>query len=64
MKFKKKILGHNHDKYITTQEFNKLKSENFEAILKQADLARKNNIADLWENIFWWCIKKFKQKKL
>ena len=47
MKFKKKILGHNHDKYITTQEFNKLKSENFEAILKQADLARKNNIADL-----------------
>ena len=25
----KKITGHNHDKYITTPEFNKLTAENF-----------------------------------
>ena len=33
----KKILDHNHDKYITTQEFNKLTSDNFDARLKQAN---------------------------
>ena len=27
--------NHDHDKYITTQEFNKLTSENFTARLKQ-----------------------------
>ena len=32
---------HVHDKYITTQEFNKLTSENFAARLKQANLAKK-----------------------
>ena len=30
----KKITDHNHNKYITTPEFNKLTSENFAAILK------------------------------
>ena len=30
---------HDHDKYITTQEFNKLTSEYFTARLKQANLA-------------------------
>ena len=30
-----------HAKYITTQEFNKLKAENFAAILKQVDLVNK-----------------------
>ena len=30
-------------KYITTQEFNKLKAENFAARLKQADLVNKND---------------------
>ena len=34
---------HDHDKYITTQEFNKLASENFTARLAQANLARKND---------------------
>ena len=29
----KKITDHNHDKYITTPEFNKLTSENFAARL-------------------------------
>ena len=32
---------HDHDKYITTQEFNKLASEHFTAGLRQANLARK-----------------------
>ena len=37
---------HDHDKYITTQEFNKLTSENFTARLKQANLASKSDIFD------------------
>ena len=43
----KKILDHDHCKYITTQVFNKLMSENFAARLKQADLATKADIDDL-----------------
>ena len=31
---KKKITDHAHDKYITTQEFNKLTTENLRGILK------------------------------
>ena len=42
----KKILDHNHDKYITTQELNKLTADNFVARLKQANLASKNDSAD------------------
>ena len=38
MKLKKKAL----DKYIATQDFNKLMSEKFEARLKQANLVKKN----------------------
>ena len=37
---------HNHDKCITTQEFNKLTSENISAILAQENLARKNYITN------------------
>ena len=33
----------NHDAYITTQEFNKLRAENFKERLKQADLVSKND---------------------
>ena len=40
------ITDHDHNKYITTQEFNKLTSENFAARLAQANLASKNDIAD------------------
>ena len=36
--------NHDHDKYITTQEFNKLTSENFTARLKQANLLSKSDI--------------------
>ena len=34
---------HDHDKYITTQEFNKLASEKFTARRAQANLARKSD---------------------
>ena len=40
----KKITDHDHDKYITTPEFNKLTSENVTARLKQANLASKSDI--------------------
>ena len=40
------ITDHDHNKYITTQEFNKLTSKNFAARLAQANLASKNDIAD------------------
>ena len=33
----------NHDKYITTPEFNKLTAENFTARLKQANLVTKTD---------------------
>ena len=41
----KNTTDHDHDKYITTQEFNKL-TENFTARLKQADLASKSDVAN------------------
>ena len=41
-----KISDHDHDRYITTQQFNKLISENFSARLAQAHLASKNDIAN------------------
>ena len=37
---------HDHDKYITTQEFNKLTLECFTARLKQSNLASKGDIAN------------------
>ena len=42
----KKITDHNHDKYITTPEFNKLTAENFAARLAQENLAAKSDIAN------------------
>ena len=35
------IYDHDHENYTTTQEFNKLTSDNFTARLKQANLATK-----------------------
>ena len=40
----KKIIDHDHDKCITTPEFNKLTSEKFAARLAWANLASKNDI--------------------
>ena len=37
---------HDHDKYITTQEFNILTSESCTANLKQTNLAGKNDIVN------------------
>ena len=37
---------HDHDKYITTQEFDKLTLENFTGRLKQINLASKKHIAN------------------
>ena len=39
----KKITNHDHDKYITTPEFNKLTTENFAARLAQANLVTKTD---------------------
>ena len=38
--------NHDHDKYITTQELNKLLSANFATRLAQANVASKNDIAN------------------
>ena len=38
-----KITDHNHDKYVTTPEFNKLTAENFKARLAKADLVTKTD---------------------
>ena len=46
MKLKRKITDQNHEKYITTPEFNMLKSENVAARLKKANLASKSDIAN------------------
>ena len=37
---------YDHDKYITTQEFNKLIAEDYTARLKHTDLASTNDIAN------------------
>ena len=50
---KLKKNDHNHYKYITTQECNKLTSQKFDAKLKQANLARKNDIANLVNKYIW-----------
>ena len=39
-----KVNDHNHDKYITTAEFNRLTTENFKARLAQATLITKTDL--------------------
>ena len=41
---KKKITDHNHDKYITTPEINRLTTENFKARLAQANLISNSDL--------------------
>ena len=48
----KKITDHNHDKYITTPEFNKLTSEDFIARLRQANLVNKKDFADKLKHLY------------
>ena len=45
-KIKKKITNHNHDKFITITEFNRLTTGNFASRLKQTNLASKSNSAN------------------
>ena len=40
----KKVIDHNHDKYISISEFNKLTAENFAARLSQANLITKTDL--------------------
>ena len=47
----KKISDHDHDKYITTPEFNKLTAENFAARLAQANLVTKTDFDDKLKNL-------------
>ena len=42
---------HDHDKYITTQEFNKLSAKNFTARLAEANLVSINDFANLINEI-------------
>ena len=53
----KKMLDHNRCKYIITQEFNKLTTDNFAARLSKENLASKYDTAD-------FVIKKDFDKKL
>ena len=46
----KKTTYHDHDKCITTQEFNKFTTENFTARLKKANLACENDISSFVKN--------------
>ena len=43
VKLKKKLTDHNHDKYITTPEFNRFTKELFAARLAQTRLVTKTN---------------------
>ena len=47
----KAITVYDHDKYITTPEFNKLTAETFDARLVQANLARKSDIVNFAKNL-------------
>ena len=46
MKLKKKLPIHNHDKYITTPEFDKFTAEIFDLRLKRANLTSKSVVAN------------------
>ena len=45
-----KITDHNHDKYITIPEFNRLTKETFNARLKQTNLINKTDVDDKLKN--------------
>ena len=46
-----KLNNHNHDKYIDTQEFNKLAADVFNARLAQANVVTKTNFDDKLSNL-------------
>ena len=50
---KKKTLDHDHDKYTTTQEFDKFTAGNFIERLAQAKLVAKNDTADFVKKTYF-----------
>ena len=50
-KIEKKLTSHDHDKYITTPEFNKLSAEVFDTRLRQADLLTKTDFDDKFKSV-------------
>ena len=46
-----KFNNHNHDKYIATQEFNKLAADVFNAKIAQANLITKTDFDDKLSNL-------------
>ena len=46
-----KVNNHNHDKYIDTQEFNKLAADVFNARLQQVNLVTKTDFDDKLSNL-------------
>ena len=46
-----KITAHDHDKYITTPEFNKLTTEDFAARLARENLVTKSDFNDKLKNL-------------
>ena len=48
---KKKITHHEHNKYITTPEFDKVTAETFAARLGQGNLVSKSDIANFIKKI-------------
>ena len=63
LKLKKKLTDDDHDKYITTSEFNNLAARFFTARLAQANLIRKTNFHDKQYKTFtrWKWIEKAKK---
>ena len=56
--------NYDHDKHVTTQEFDKLTSENFTAKLKQVNLASKNDIAKFVKKSLGNKLKSFRSNKI
>ena len=49
----KKVIDHNHDKYITTPEFNTLTASVFNARLAQANLTTKTDFDEKVASLHW-----------
>ena len=47
----KKLTGHNHDKYITTTEFNKLATDTVNTRIVQANLVKKTDFGNKLSNL-------------
>ena len=51
LNIEKKVTDHDHDKYITTSEFNKLTTENFKVRLVQGNLVTKTDFYNKLTNL-------------